>query len=79
MKLPITRTSHQNIAAADSWDVWPLDDGSGYMLVVFRGGFSAVVSSLDGPYVWEDEQGAVDYLTGHRPDLLRTRCDPGPR
>ena len=79
MKLPITRTSYQNVTAADTWDVWPLDDGSGFMLVVFRNGFSALVSSLDGPYVWEDEQSAVDYLTGHRPDLPRTRCDPGPR
>ena len=77
--MPVTRTSYQNITAADTWDVWPLDDGSGFMLVVFRNGFSAVVSSLDGPIVWEDEQSAVDYLTGHRQDLPRTRCDPGPR
>jgi len=79
MKMPITRTSFQNVQAADTWDVWPLDDGTGFMLVVFRNGFSAVVSSLDGPIVWPNEQSAVFYLLGHRPELPRTRCDPGPR
>ena len=79
MEPTITRTSYQNIYAADTWDVWPLDDGTGYMLVLFLHGFSAVVSSLDGPYIWADEQSAEDYITGHRPELPRTRCDPGPR
>jgi len=75
MEPRITRTSFQNVRAADTWDVWPLDDGTGFMLVVFRNGFSAVVSSLDGPYVWEDEQSAVNYLIGHRPELPRIKRD----
>lgn len=79
MKFPLTRTSYQNMLSADSWDVWPLDDGSGYMVVVFLNGFSSVLSTLDGPYVWENEQKAIDYITGHRFDMLRFRCDPGPR
>lgn len=77
--MTITRTSFQNVQAADTWDVWPLDDGSGFMLVLFLNGFSCVVSTHDGPYVWADEQSAVAYLVGHRPNLPRTRCDPGPR
>jgi len=76
----ITRTSYHNMVhLADTWDVWPLDDGTGFMLVLFRNGFSSVISTIDGPYVWTDEQSAVNYLLGHRPDLPRTRCDPGPR
>jgi len=71
MEPRITRTSFQNVRAADTWDVWPLDDGTGYMLVVFRNGFSAVVSSLDGPIIWPTEQSAVFYLLGHRPELPR--------
>lgn len=79
MKNPVTRTSYLNIYAADSWDVWPLDDATGYMLVVFLNGFSSMVSSHEGPCVWADEQSAVNYLTELRPDLPRHRCDPGPR
>jgi len=75
----ITRTSYQNISAADTWDVWPLDDGTGYMLVLFLNGFSSVVSTHDGPAIWSDEQSVVNYLLGLRPELPRTRCDPGPR
>ncbi|NCC26091.1 MAG: hypothetical protein EOM25_12995 [Deltaproteobacteria bacterium] len=77
--MAITRTSFQNMTAADSWDVWPLDDATGFMLVVFRNGFSSVVSTLDGPFIWSDESAAITYITGHRPDLPRYLCDPGPR
>jgi len=77
--MSITRTSYQNIQAADSWDVWPLDDGTGFMLVVFRNGFSSVISTFDGPFVWKTEKKASDFLTGNRPELPRHRCDPGPR
>lgn len=42
MERRITRTSYQNITKADAWDVWPLDDGTGFMLVLF----------LHGPSSW---------------------------
>ncbi|GAB1411219.1 hypothetical protein MASR1M90_23730 [Desulfovibrionales bacterium] len=67
-----TRTSQQNITIADSWDVWPLDD-RGCMIAVFRNGCSAVLSSVDGPIVWADEEIAVAYLTRRFKRLSRTR------
>lgn len=79
MEPTITRTSYQNLYAADTWDVWPLDDATGHMLVLFLNGFSSVVSTHDGPAIWSDEQSAVNYLLELRPELPRTRCDPGPR
>lgn len=79
MEPTITRVSYLNLYQADSWDVWHLDHGNGVMLVLFLNGFSAVVSTHEGPFVWEDEQSAVNYLIGHRPNLPRFRSDPGPR
>jgi len=79
MEPTITRTSYQNLYAADTWDVWPLDDSTGYMLVLFLNGFSSVVSRHEGPVIWPDEQSAVNFLLAYRPELTRTRCDPGPR
>ena len=48
MEPTITRTSYQNLYAADTWDVWPLDDATGHMLVLFLNGFSSVVSTKGG-------------------------------
>lgn len=81
--MTMTRTSHTNLSIADSYDIWPVDDhrgdGGGWMIVVFRQGFSSMLSDEHGPMVWRTEDAAQDYLTAFAPQLQRHRCDPGPR
>ncbi|NCC36863.1 MAG: hypothetical protein EOM24_33355 [Chloroflexia bacterium] len=81
--MTITRTSVRNLEIADSYDIWPVDDhrgdGGGWMVVVFRSGFSSVISDETGPVVWPSEGAALDYLAAFAPQLERQPCDPGPR
>ena len=48
--MTITRTSMRNLDLADSFDIWPVDDhrgdGGGWMVVVFRNGFSSVTRKV---------------------------------
>ena len=81
--MTMTRTSTHNLSIADSFDIWPVDDhrgdGGGRMVVVFREGFSSVLSDEVGPIIWPSEEAAQSYMDAMAPGLPRHRCDPGPR
>lgn len=81
--MTMTRTSAHNLSIADSYDIWPTDehrgDGGRWMIVVFREGFSSVLSDQVGPIVWPSEGAAQDYIDAMAPVLPRIKCDPGPR
>lgn len=81
--MTMTRTSHINLDIADSYDIWPVDDhrgdGGGWMIIVFRTGFSSTLSDELGPMVWRTEHAAYVFIDAMAPGLPRHRCDPGPR
>lgn len=81
--MTITRTSSHNLSIADSFDIWPVDDhrgdGGGWMIVVFREGFSSVLSDEVGPIIWPSENASQGYIDAMAPALPRHRSDPGPR
>lgn len=63
--MSMTRTSAHNLSIADSYDIWAADDhrgdGGGWMIVVFRDGFSSMLSDEHGPIVWPTETAAQGY------------------
>lgn len=69
--MQISRTSRQNLAKADSWDVWPAEPGPGFHLVVFLNGFSAVIHGPGnvGPVIFPTEEAAI----AHAPDVPRRK------
>lgn len=77
----LSRNSERNLMECDSFDVWPCDVGGGYLVVVFRGGFSCILHHAEWgeAIVWPDAQRAVAFVHAHRPLLPRHECDPGPR
>jgi hypothetical protein len=81
--MTMTRTSQRNLGIADSYDIWPVDDhrgdGGGRMIVVFREGFSSMLSDELGPMIWPTEEAAQGYIDAIASTLPRKRCDPGPR
>mgnify|MGYP003378117116 CR=1 FL=1 len=81
--MTMTRTSHINLDLADTYDIWPADDhrgdGGRWMIVVFRQGFSSMLSDEHGPMMWLTEDAAQGYIDAIAPTLSRVRCDPGPR
>ncbi len=81
--MTMTRTSHTNLDLADSYDIWPTDDhrgdGGRWMVVVFRDGFSSMLSDEHGPMMWPTEDAARVFIDAMAPTLSRVRCDPGPR
>ena len=81
--MTMTRTSHTNLSLADSYDIWPVDDhrgdGGGWMIVVFRQGFSSMLSDEYGPMIWPTDSAAQDFIKATAPTLQRCHCDPGPR
>ena len=81
--MTMTRTSHTNLSLADSYDIWPVDDhrgdGGGWMIVVFRQGFSSMLSDEYGPMIWPTNSAAQGFINAAAPSLQRCHCDPGPR
>ena len=81
--MTMTRTSARNLDLADSYDIWPVDDhrgdGGGWMIVVFRQGFSSMLSDEYGPMIWPTNSAAQGFINAAAPTLQRCHCDPGPR
>jgi len=73
--MQISRRSRQNMAIADSWDVWPLNPGPGAMLAVFRNGYSSVLNGpgSSGPAIFPTESAAVAFAVENLPGRPR-RC-----
>lgn len=78
--MQISRRSGQNMATADSWDMWPLNPGPGVMLAVFRNGYSSVVNGpgSNGPVIFSTDADAEAFAMKTAPGLPRRRRDSGP-
>lgn len=78
--MQISRRSRQNMATADSWDVWPLNPGPGFMLALFRNRCSSVVNGQgsSGPIIFPTEADAVAFAMKNAPGRPRWRRDSNP-
>ncbi len=69
----LTRTSIHNLYNAESYDIWPVSNGLGYHVVVFRDGFSMTLQEHGGFYVWPTLSEAEAFVKEQRPDLVKIK------
>lgn len=68
----MTKQSSENLKVADSVRIVALDDGSGFMVMAFRGERSAVLQCSDGPMVYPSVLVARRSVRRIRPNLEPT-------
>lgn len=74
----LSRVSFQNLRSADAYDIWPTDDGTGCLVVVFHDGMSATLRTEGNVHlaVWASELDAKAFIALHAPELPRQKYDP---